>query len=49
VVRLKLVNGRTLSVKDVVEDDDEDLLGGTNSRGRDVLLSRVRVKAVRPN
>jgi len=43
-----LTNGRTLWLSDVV-DDDENWLRGTNSRGRDVLLSRVRVKAVRAN
>jgi hypothetical protein len=30
-------------------DDDEDWLRGTNSRGRDVLLSRARVEAIRSN
>jgi len=45
VVRVKLVNGRTLWVKDVVEDD-EGWLRATSSRGRDLLLSRVWVKAV---
>ena len=44
-MRVKLVNGRTLWVKDVVEDDD-DWLRATSSGGRDLLLSRVRVKAV---
>jgi hypothetical protein len=46
VVRVVLVNGRTLWLSEVV-DDDEDWPRGTNSRGRDVLLSRVRVKAAR--
>lgn len=45
VVRVKLINGRTLWVKDVVEDDDE-WLRATSSRGRGLLLSRARVKAV---
>jgi hypothetical protein len=45
VVRVKLVNGRTLWVKDVVEDDEE-WLRATRGRGRDLLLSRARVKAV---
>jgi hypothetical protein len=44
VVRVRLVNGRTLWVKDVVEDDGE-WLRATSSRG-DLLLSRARVKAV---
>ena len=48
MVRVVLVNGRTPWMKDVT-DDDEEWLRGTNSRGRDVLLSRVRVKALRPN
>jgi hypothetical protein len=43
-VRVKLVNGRTLWVKDVVEDDDQ-WPRATSSRGRDLLLSRARVKA----
>jgi hypothetical protein len=47
VVRVMLVNGRTLWLKDVA--DDEEWLRGTNSRGRGVLLSRARVKALRPN
>jgi len=42
---MKLVSGRTLWVKDVVEDDEE-WLRATSSRGRDLLLSKVRVKAV---
>ena len=41
---VRLVNGRTLWVKDVVDDDD--WLRATSSRGRDLLLSRARVKAV---
>jgi hypothetical protein len=51
VVRVQLVNGRTLWMQNLAEDDDdhEEWLRGTNSRGRDVLLSRARVKAVRPN
>jgi len=40
------MNGRTSWLNDVVDDDD--WLQATNSRGRSVLLSRVRVKAVRP-
>jgi hypothetical protein len=32
-------------VRDVVEDDD-DWLRATSSRGRDLLLSRARVKVV---
>jgi hypothetical protein len=44
VVRVRLVNGRTLWVKDVVEDDE--WLGATSSRGRDLLLSRASLKAV---
>ena len=46
VVRVQLMNGRTSWLNDVVDDDD--WLRATNSRGRSVLLSRVRVKAVRP-
>jgi hypothetical protein len=42
---VKLVNGRTLWIKDVVEDDD-DWLRATSSRGRDLLLSRAPVMAV---
>jgi hypothetical protein len=50
VVRVQLVNGRTLWMQNLAGDDDhEEWLRGTNSRGRDVLLSRARVKAVRPN
>jgi hypothetical protein len=45
VVRVKLVNGRTLWVKDVVEDDD-NWLRATSGRGRDLLLSKARVKAI---
>jgi hypothetical protein len=44
-VRVKLGGGRTLWVKDVVEDDDQ-WLRATSSRGRDLLLSRAHVKAV---
>ena len=47
VVRVQLMNGRTSWLNDVVDDDDH-WLRGTNDRGRSVLLSRVRVKAVRP-
>jgi hypothetical protein len=47
VVRVQLVNGRTLWLKSLAEDDE--WLRGTNSPGRDVLLLRARVKAVRPN
>jgi len=48
VLRVQLINGRTLWLQDLVDDDD-DFLRATNSRGPNVLLSRVRVKAVRPN
>jgi hypothetical protein len=48
VVRVRLVNGRTPWLQHLAEDYEERLRG-TNSRGRDVLLSRARVKAVRPN
>ena len=48
VVRVQLVNGRTLWMRDV-QDDDEDWLRGTNTRGREVLLSRTRVQALRSN
>jgi len=47
VVRVKLVNGRTLWMK-AVEDDDEDWLRAINGRGRAILLSKVRVKTVEP-
>jgi hypothetical protein len=46
VVRVQLVNGRTLWMQNLADDD---WLRGTSSRGRDVLLSRARVKAVRLN
>jgi hypothetical protein len=46
VVRVRLVNGRTLWVKEVVEDDD-DWRRATSSRGRrDLLLSGSRMKAI---
>jgi hypothetical protein len=32
-----------------IQDDDEDWLRGTNTRGREVLLSRTRVKALLSN
>ena len=47
MVRVKLINGRTLWVK-AVEDDDEEWLRAVNTRGRAILLSKVRVKAVDP-
>jgi hypothetical protein len=43
-----LVNGRRLWRLEVVEDDDR-WLGGTNSRGRSMLLMRDRVKQLEPS
>jgi len=45
VVRVKLVNGRTLWIK-AVEDDHENSLRAINGRGRAILVSKMRVKAV---
>jgi hypothetical protein len=46
VVRVRLINGRTLWVE-AVEDDNEEWLRA-NGRGRPILLSKVPVKAVEP-
>src|SRR5436309_1855499 len=48
MVRVVLTNGRTLWLKDVADEDD-DWLRGTNSRGRLILLSRERVRALSLN
>ena len=46
MVRVKLVNGRTLWMQTVEDDEDDEWLRAVNGRGRAILLSRARVKAV---
>jgi hypothetical protein len=49
VVRVQLVNGRTLWLQDLVDDDEDWLERYEQQRAGRAVVAGVRVKAVRPN